>query len=196
MIAIEQLRVRVGLLDNDASRDADILIARSYAQGIVEEYLDRWLDEGTYTEEFIHITQNTVSLKAYPIIAITSVQREDGSDIEYHIDARNGIVHFDGFVRDHRVVVVYDGGYGVQFAIPGGVEMAILMMFDHAWETFIKVAGSSSVGGGVIKSIQSDGARVDFDVSGDSGSGAGIDPGSGILYAALGLLRLFRRELC
>ena len=189
MTTIETLRQRIGLQPTDNSRDTEILLAMGVTQGLLEAYLDRFLTQKTYTEKFTHISRSVISLRGYPVDSIISVT---GTDVPYHLDAEAGLVHFDGYVHSHEVTIVYIGGFDAD-AIPGALEYAYLAAFDMVWQSNQSVGGA--LGSGVVKSVASDGARVEFfDPTSGGASAVGLDPESGLPVSVIGLLNLYRRE--
>lgn len=197
-ITIEQLRVRVGLDSADATRDADIIAAQAIANNVLEGYLDRTLTEGQYTEEFVHCWNNHVSLKAYPLISIDSVAGAEPSRIfQHHHDSARGLLFFDGAVADHKMTVTYTGGYGATYPMPPALELALLLCFDQVWGTMNANADGVDGSGAIIKSISSDGANVQFDVSASGGAlDSTYDDETGLPVSVVGLVRPFRREFC
>jgi hypothetical protein len=187
---LEMLRVRVGLAADDPSRDDEITAAYLGALSWIEQYLDRFMEAGTFTEKFTHVASNKLSLKGYPVESVASMTADDmsGPPISYHVEASNGLIRFDGFAVAHEITVVYDADP----QISGAILAALLALFDVVWSTFN--SSSSEAEAGVVKSITSDGARVEFDVSGGSSSFGAVDPSSGMPSAVAAMLHLYRRE--
>lgn len=184
------LRVRVGLDADDTSQDAAITAAYIGALSWLEAYLDRYLEPGTYTEVFTHIAANVISLKGYPVATINTIEDDDADPVHYHVEKKNGLIHFDGFAVAHELTVNYD-------AVPvidGALMLALLGLFDVVWGAFNSSSNDESLGGGAIKAITSDGARVEFDVSGGGSAGFGaVDPNSGMPVAVAAMLHVYKR---
>jgi hypothetical protein len=189
---LELLRVRVGLAPDDASKDGEITAAYTGALSWIEQYLDRFMEAGTYSETFVHVASNKLSLKGYPVEEILSMTADEmsGPPLAYHVETKNGLVRFDGFAVAHEITVEYDA----EPEISGAILAALLALFDVVWNSFNST--SSEVESGVVKSITSDGARVEFDVSGGSSSFGAVDPASGMPSAVAAMLHLYRRESC
>lgn len=187
---LEILRVRIGLDPDDTSKDAEITAAYLAALSWLEQYLDRFLEPGTFTETFTHVAANVISLKGYPVDGIINMSSDNTDPIHYHVEARNGLIHFDGFLVAHELVVEYDATP----VLEGAMMLALLGLFDVVWGTFTSSAAEESLGSGAIKAITSDGARVEFDVSsGASSSFGSIDPNSGMPMAVAAMLQVYRR---
>lgn len=189
---LEVLRVRVGLPADDTSKDDEITATYIAALSWMEAYLDRYLEPGTYTESFTHVAANVLSLKGYPVEAIVSMSSDnyDAPPVAYHVEEVNGLIHFDGYAVAHEIAVTYDA----KPALTGALYMAFLSLFDSVWAQFHASTSTDPVGTGAIKAISSDGARVEFDVSGSSSSSSGIDPSSGLPFGVAAMLHLYRRE--
>lgn len=186
---LQILRVRVGLAADDTSKDAAITAAYIGALSWLETYLDRYLEAGTYTEVFTHVAANVISLKGYPVDAIISMNAdEDLTAVHYHLEKQNGLIHFDGFAVSHQLTVEYEATP----VINGALQLALLGLFDVVWGVFNSTTAEES--GGAIKAISSDGARVEFDISGGGASGYGvIDPNSGMPVAVAAMLYGYKR---
>lgn len=183
------LRVRVGLEPDDESKDVEIGAAYVAALTWLENYLDRYLEPGTYTETFTHVSANVVSLKGYPVETINTITPDEGEEVHYHLERTNGLLHFDGYLVSHELVIEYDA----EPVVDGALLIALLGLFDVVWATF-NTGTDQPAGSGAIKAITSDGARVEFDVSSGSSSGFGsIDPNSGMPVAIAGMLYGYKR---
>ena len=185
------LRVRIGLAADDVSKDAAITTAYLAALSWIEQYTDRFLEAGDYTETFTHFAGNTLSLKGYPVTAVLSiVNGTDGDDVAefYHMEAGSGLLRFDGWMIAHEITVEYTAAPPVN----GTLFVALLGVFDLVWLQFNATVTEDASAGGAVKSIASDGARVEFDVSG--GSAGAIDPSSGLSASVAALLNMLRRE--
>jgi hypothetical protein len=159
-IPIEVLRVRAGLAPDDATKDAQIDAAFGIALETLEIYLNRTLALGDYTETETHLAGGAISLRAYPLETVTSVQGDNGIDIAYHAEKQTGVIKLDVFVRYHEVTVDYTGGYSV---LPGPLQLALLGTFDSVWASFASSGGASTIGK-EIKATSIDGTRVEYNV--------------------------------
>jgi hypothetical protein len=172
----------------DTTKDAEITAAWAMVTSWVETYLDRWLVPGAYSEVFTHVARRVLSLKAYPVTAITSMIGEMGGGIiSYHVEKPNGLVHMDGFMLSHELTVLYDATPDVD----GPIMLAMLSVFDSVWRDLS--ATEPSGGDGPVKAISSNGARVEFDLA---AGGADIDAGSGLPTSVAYMLNLYRRQSC
>lgn len=187
--ALATLRVRVGLQPDDTSKDPDISAIWGIATLLAEEYLDRFLRPGKYTEGFTHIDAKTVSLKGYPLTSMPVVTDHGGlRSIQFHVDGEKGLIYFDGEIVAHALSIEYD------CAPPKSVYLALAMLFDSLWSTAMASGGAVAAGG--IKSISSAGASITyFDPSSGGGSG-GINSDSGLPSGVAAMLNPFRRTYC
>lgn len=192
---MEALRVRAGLQANDNSKDAEITAAFNGAVVWLEDYLDRFLVGGNYVETFVHKRGEVISLKGYPVVQINDLTSLSPDSVDttapYHLDRVNGLVHFDGVIAEHELQIDYD----TDDALSGVLMMAATKLFDVIWAGFNSSGGT--VATGAVKSISSDGARVEFDVgSGSSSSASGIDSSTGLPAGMDALLNVYRRYQC
>lgn len=189
-IPIEGLRVRVGLLPSDNSKDLMIKDVFSASIGAIETYLNRILRFGNYTETFVHFAGKVVQLKAYPIERVDVVVAAVGVEPPYHVDKVAGDLHLDLFIRAHEFSVSYSGGYR---SLPSDIILAVVATFDNVWSAVNASAGAVS-GTGEIKSISvPDVGTISYQSAGVSASGkagVGYIPGS-----VIELLTKYRREL-
>jgi hypothetical protein len=182
------LRARIGLPPGDTTKDAELTAAWAMVTSWVETYLDRWLVPGAYEEVFTHVARKVLSLKAYPVIAITEFLGDVGTQVvDYHVEKPYGLVHMDGFVISHELTVLYDALPDVD----GPIMLAMLSVFDSVWRDLS--ATEPSGGDGPVKAISSNGARVEFDLS---AGGMDIDAGSGLPTSVAYMLNLYRRQSC
>jgi hypothetical protein len=193
------LRIRIGLDGADTSKDAEITAAYEVALGWVAAFLDRFLIAGTYQEVFTHKRGFSQSLKGYPVLTINSiVDTETGEPLNrsglstpgYHVAFENGVLYFDGGVSEHQFTV----DYTISDPVVGGLFYAVLSVFDSVYAG--TNGGGTVIGGGVIKSISSDGAKVDYDTSSGGGGGSGTDLDTGLPSSVVGILQLYRRWQC
>jgi len=192
VVPFEVLRQRIGLAATDNSKDVEIEVVYQMTISWLEEYLDRFLVAGTYTEQFVHKSGNNISLRGYPIVQVVSVTGDSGQDItHYHIKKSNGVMYFDSQVIAHELLVQYE----MSDPLIGPLYLAVLILFDQMYASF-STAGGGAAGGGVIKAISSDGARVEFDTGSSGTSASGVDVETGVPASILGILNMFRRERC
>jgi hypothetical protein len=188
---LKLLRVRVGLPVDDASKDDLITAAYGTAGRMLENYLDRSLEAGGHSETFTHAANNVVSLRAYPIDEIMNIVTASGAEITaYHVAKQSGLVHFDSRQVQHEIMVTYTS----LDPIDSVLGLALLSVFDQVYNSITAVNSGGAVSGGAIKSISSDGARIEYASGTESASG--VDSASGIPTSVLGLLQAYRRQSC
>lgn len=188
------LRARVGLAEDDTSKDATLTVAFNTAVALAETYCDRKFDyKEDAVEYFTYESDKTISLERYPLKAITSITTFANGDVTPPIrfDRKAGIVYLCGFANDEELTVNYSGGYEV---LPPDLLQAFLLIFDNVWKSN---GGSGDSGGGMptgdIKAISvPDVGRVEF-VTESSGGGSvgewGLIPDD-----ATAILSMYRRE--
>lgn len=190
---LQMLRVRIGLDGADTSQDAEIEMVYGLSVQWMENYLDRILytQSGTEIETFTHVHKHTLSLRGYPTIGITTVVATEGENVlKYHLESSNGLLHFDGLMHAHELVVTYT----MDDPMAGPLFLALLAIFDLAWANYNGTVDTDATG--AVKAISSDGARVEFDVGSESYGIGGLDLGSGLPARVIGLLNGYRREKC
>ncbi len=173
---------RLGIPPTDTTQDTQIQAALDAALLIVENYLDRKLESKERTESFYCQSGHCISLKAYPVTAITSVAPNN----DHTLNEASGMLCFGcgggcsaGNVGD--VTVTYTGGY---VDLPADLLMALCHVFDNVW-------GSMQSGGAM--------AGIDKIVIPDVGSisyaGASADAGvsAGPLGVSIYILNAYRR---
>jgi hypothetical protein len=190
-IAIELLRVRAGLLPDDVSKDAEIDSAFLVAIDALEMYLDRKLRFGTYTDVLTHFFGAVESLRAYPI-AQDKLTKEPviviDTQVPFHVETETGLVHFDTYVRAHKMEIVYDGGYEV---LPPTLALALLFTFSEVWA----IVSSGAVSAGVISRLTvPDVGTISYD-TGSASAGAGLSDNGLIPSVAASVLQPYRRRL-
>lgn len=193
---LEALRVRLGLPFDDPGKDPEINQAFAMAVLWLEQYLDRilWETNNQVTETRTHFAGYTLSLKGYPVTSdpIAMVSASPTPEIpDYHLDHNNGLVQFDGFAKFHRVTISYQ----IEDILEGPLRYALLLVFDQMHK-LITGTTSDSEAGGPIKSISSDGSRIEYDTSAAAASAGTIDLESSLPALAVGMLNLFRRNTC
>jgi hypothetical protein len=188
-LTINQLRVRVGLTDTDAGKDAEIDLAFATAVDILEVYLDRKLRLGSYVENKIHFFGTAISLAAYPLAIdpTTSAPMVALSPSKgFHADPGTGFIHLDGYTWEHKIEVRYDGGYDT---LPPMLMIAFLAVFDSAWGTMFE---GGVTGAGVVSRITvPDVGTISYDTGVSGGaSDAGLIPAG-----VVSMIQPYRRRL-
>lgn len=150
-VTIEQLRVRIGLADNDATRDAEITEAMTAAFALMENYCDRKFDYAADKETETHFDGVTVSLRRYPIDHVISVKDYLLNDVaRYHVDEKRGLVMFDDYrVTRHKLYIEYEGGYKPD-EFPEDLIQAFYPIFDQLMATG---GGGGGLAAGAIQSV-------------------------------------------
>lgn len=175
MLTIERLRVAAGLAATDNSQDAEIDVVIQTAMAMIENYCDRKFPLQDTVERFTHKQGYSVTLARYPIVQINSVRGDNNQTILFHVNNDNGVVHFDGRVHAHEIVIDYRGGYAPD-AIPADLEFVIINLFKTLWDAQ-QGGGSVGVAIGAVKN-----AKIgDLSLSYETGSGASSDGGSQLL---------------
>ena len=167
------------------TQDTALQVALDTALALAETYCDRYfMYQANEIEKFVHAHSNTLSLKRYPIEMINS-----GAG-EHHYGQDSGVVYLHDNSFQHETTVDYNGGYKT---LPLDLEFAFWMIFDNLWPTISSTGGAAPTTGAAVKSISSDGARIEYDVSG--GSVAGVDSDTGLPTMSINILDKYRREL-
>jgi hypothetical protein len=146
MLNLETLRVRIGLLATDTSKDTELTAAMNTALAIAERYCNRFFAFGNQTETFVHKFGSAVQLHRIPVTSISEMSPEHA----YHIDADAGLIHFDHTAADHSFVIKYIGGYDVD-SLPADLEWALYSIFDGTYASMS--GGGATVAAGAIESI-------------------------------------------
>lgn len=194
------LRVRVGLADDDTSKDTQIQAAMDAAMSLAEEYCDRKFEykEG-YVEEFCLNSDYSVSLDRYPLKEITSITVMDGSSVtpDYYVkDKKTGLLYIPGYAGDADLKVTYSGGHET---LPADVWMALLMIFDNTFKELSSTSGSgaSATISGDVKAISvPDVGRIEFESSSWGSDTMATSPWGLIPSNATSILWWHRREFC
>jgi hypothetical protein len=191
-VAIELLRVRAGLLPEDATKDAEIDAAFLVAVDALEMYLDRKLRFGTYTVVLTHFFGAVDSLRAYPIaqdkLTKEPVVAVDVQHIPFHVETETGLIRFDSYIRVHKLEIVYDGGYEV---LPPTLALALLFTFSEVWANMT----SGAVAAGVVSRLTvPDVGTISYD-TGSASAGAGLADSGLIPSVAASMLQPYRRRL-
>ena len=196
MIDLDILRTRIGLTAGDNTRDAALAASWRIALAWTENYLDRKLILGADTETFIENRQ-TISLRRYPVVSITSVSHGQASTVQpsgYTIDKDRGVLYL-GKTLPGEITVGYMGGYD-ENALPDDLLYAILNAFDNAFGIAPGGDKKAIAAAGGIKAVSvPDVGRIEYD-TGASGSDE-IGGGYGTIFGAfIDILSPYKREKC
>jgi Phage gp6-like head-tail connector protein len=205
MYDLTTAKLRLGIDPSDLSKDSLITLSMDAALQFAENYCDRKFMFQPDNESFVHVKANTLSLRRYPLSAVTQVTLEGNIlnpslyyFISRHEDKRAGLLFFDAALFVHEIVVAYEGGYQV---LPADLEMVLWKLFDWAWGNLSPSTGSSSVQSvGAVKALTiPDVGRVEFASSGDSTFGGGASSSPYLPIEFLGsqaaILDFYRRWL-
>ena len=214
---IEDMRVRIGLLPDDATRDADILLAQDISLDMVETYLDRKLMYEDDVEEFFSASMGHL-VRRWPLdpdeeIKITgkgfgSIDgnyvwavgvNEYGAGHYFAIDFEKGIIYSPSYAYGWPLEISYTGGFEV---LPPTLQWALLRVFDLVWasdSSFGNTSGSTVTTGAVKKVSLVGIGSVELDSGGSSsssGDSGGINADAwGLLPATVtSVLDRWRRE--
>lgn len=185
-IDYEALRVRIGLVYTDNSKDTEIALAYNTALALIETWCDRKFERQDEAETFTHVTSNTVSLIRYPVDHIIQM---DSNVSKYHLEKKNGVVHFDSFEVEHEIKIAYNGGYAT---LPPDLLVALYGTFDQVYNAQTNPGGSVSAGN--IKTVRAGDLSVTYDNSGGATPNSGGAFGGLIPLSAMSILDLYRRE--
>jgi len=201
-VPIEVLRVRIGLLDTDTSRDTDLEAAEAITQGLVEDYLDRRL-------EFLPDIETFYGGKAWLLLRRWPLEAAGAVDVTIHnepvpmavegisVDEERGVVHLPSWMCGRPIRVEYTGGFT---ELPPSLLWAYMAAFDAVWSStpgFGVAAGTLPAGGGEAKKITLVGiGAVEFDTGSSSGGtgGGDVEPWGIIPDEAVTVLDRYRRE--
>jgi hypothetical protein len=149
-LKIEDLRLRVGLANNDASRDAEIEFAKRSAIALMESYCDRKFPFETDIEQAVHYDGVTLSLRRYPVEKVTIILDNSASEFkDYHLDSDRGLVMLDEYAVRHKIKIQYDGGYR-EGLWPDDLVLAFIQLFDQQMATG---GGGGGLAAGAIQSV-------------------------------------------
>ena len=220
---LETARIRIGLESTDTSKDVELTAAMEASLHYAEKYCDRFFMFQEDVAELIHFESSYVQLHRYPVTAVASIKFDSADfmvswvplataipigganesswsasrpcgeplEVPYHIEKKTGRLVFDSRFYSHELTVNYSGGYAV---LPADLEMALWRLFDSTWSVISATTSSAPVGGGAIKAISSQGARVEFDTS-SAGSGMGGSGGLSDSFAN-SILDLYGLKSC
>lgn len=187
-VLLGMLRQRIGLDAADPAQDSALAAAYEAAVRVTETYLDRYIVAGTYVERFTHFRGRTLSLRGYPLVSDPQLVGDDGASLgAWHIDSQAGLLQLDATTCAHEVQVTYDAAPNIP-----ALSVALLLVFDLMWAQFSGSPGSST---GAVKSIASNGARVEYHDAGQP-SQPGSLAAAGMPSGAAALLAPYRRLSC
>ncbi|RLC39114.1 hypothetical protein DRH27_00510 [Candidatus Falkowbacteria bacterium] len=165
----------------DTSKDVEIQNALDISQGIVENYLDRKLDDAAEVETFYSVSNQTLQVRRFPITAVNSITE----GVAAQVDLEKGIIYFRNALIAEAVEVDYQGGYAV---LPPDLEEAMWQVFDYIW---LKVdnPGGSVAAGAIDRITIPDVGTISYATNGD---GVPEGPFTGVAY----MLDSYRRLSC
>jgi hypothetical protein len=151
------------------------------------------------TQEIVGGTHGRISLRRYPLTAITGIDtvENDGTltpdgQANYVWEASTGLLFGLRTTTARKTLITYTAGYQV---LPADLEMALWQVFDTVWASMQPGGGGSSVSGGqAIKSVTlADVGTIHFDV-GSSGNAQSSSAGWGFIpVLAQSILDRYRR---
>lgn len=194
MFDIVTAKTRLNIVD--ATQDVAVQALLDAALSLAERYCNRGFLYKAERVRFYDSHFGSLPLPRYPIDTVTKLTGAG----KHHVHKSTGLItiHRDAawWSGGHEIVVEYAGGYKV---LPGDLELALWEVFDNLWSRHIAspTAAAAATTGGAIKSISSDGARVEFDVSGGAVSSTpnALNFDSGLPFSAQSILDLYRREV-
>ena len=151
-------RARVGLVDSDDTRDAQITPAMALALALGERHCNRIFSYGTDVQRFSY-PGNRVYLRRYPVETVTKISLDkDGNNLiggTWSVDEEIGQVELKSMSALPSVYVHYTGGYS---AMPIELEEALWEIFGAIWdERYGESADdgglAAATDGGAIKQI-------------------------------------------
>jgi len=201
---IANLRIRIGLAGDDASKDALIESAADTTLDLIETYLDRKL-ELMADFEYAYLPNKYFLVRRWPITRDSVVITSDGNIVTTPpslIDYERGIIYSPRYVSTGlEAKVEYIGGFD---PLPPSLLWAMLAAFDAVWANTPGWGGtpgqSPTTGSGEVKKVSLVGiGSVELDVGSSTSSSA--KPGSNTSTAwgiisedALTILDRYRRE--
>lgn len=160
------------------------------ALAVVEDWLDRKIKLGTYTETFFET--NTVLLKAWPVTTITTIGGV-APDSAIRIDKQAGII-FNSYIDNQDIV--YEGGWA-DADIPLPVSLAINAVFDSLWSSVpgFGLTQAVATSAGEIKKFSVNGISIEY--FGDTTTSSSSSSSSSSSFIPEGMqeiLKFYRRE--
>jgi len=180
------LRVRAGLPADNTTKDVELTKAWDISVSLAERYTDRFLSNAARIEVFTHYQGETIQLKAYPEIVITTITGAIGA---HHLNDAMGTLYFDRWLAEHEVSISYTGGYTI---FPDDLEYAIMVLFDSVWSIMENPGGGSSTAG-ALKSVKAGDISIQYDTGGAASVSSEGGLGGSIPPMAMGILQTYRR---
>ena len=166
--------------------DSKIQAVMSMALLMAENYCRRKFTYAREQAKFYDVHYETLSLHRYPVAMVHQVTTAE----DCRVHAAAGLLKFTRPVVAEVIGVDYEGGFK---EFPADLVMALMQIVQSQYATVS--GGAAAVVGGTIKSISSNGSRVEYDTSGGAVS-AGVDRDTGLPSMAISILDSYRRELC
>ena len=192
-MAYDLATAKVRLKIADATQDAALQGMLNAALSLAERYCNRGFAYKAERVTFYDGHYASLPMPRFPIEQVIKISNSVG---QYHVHSQTGLISLH---RPHfldKIEVDYAGGYKV---LPADLELALWEIFDNLWSrhTASATSGAAVTGGGAVKSISSDGARIEFDVSGGAAVATpnALNYDSGMPYSAQSILDLYRREV-
>lgn len=180
-------RVKIGLQENDSSKDVILKLTMEQVVSIAEKYCDRKFVFGIGVAEFFNVNyEKRFQLPRYPVKQIASIE---GVSVGYQLHQELGMVLFDCPVSSRYIKINYAGGFD---PLPGDLELAFWGMFDVVYQQNT----SGGVASGLDKIVIQGVGSISYSDNASSGGGTGDTMGGLIPALSLGVLNLYRRYSC
>ena len=143
---LKSARVRVGLKEDDTSKDPQLKSAINAALAVAENYCDRyfvWVDDEV--ARFYYQASKRYSLKRYPIEEVTEIRDSDGQFPEYRVHHVLGRIELKQFNYADEIMFTYTAGYRV---FPADLELALWGIFDATFASIDKAMSGEGISGG------------------------------------------------
>lgn len=186
---MQTLRVRVGLLPTDTSKDAELIATWATAMAMAENHCNRKFMLQDDSETVTHFAGYSYNLRRYPMVSLTSVVADRRTvEPSYHNDLHNGILFFDGRLCAHTLLITWRGGYDID-AMPADLFWALLHIFDAIWAAG-NIAGGAGPSIGAVKQAKIGDLSISYE-TGASAAGEGTD--GFITSSVANVLNAYRR---
>lgn len=206
-------RVRLGLAEDDSSKDPQILSAMAIALAAAEAYCDRRFLKQQDTDEFVDVARPVLLVRRYPLASLVGLMplgpladpppEPMAIPAKWRIDQRRGMVYMVGGGPAWPIAEVGSapapvawpprGGFALTYVggyepLPADLEAALWMAFDAVWWTtpgYGLPGGTQTAGGsGAVRAFTMDGTRIEYDTSvAKNAAGSGRPEAWGILPA-------------
>lgn len=197
---IDTARVRIGLADDDASKDAALTAAMATALALAERYCDRrFLFKENDVAHVFGLSSRHLHLYRWPLVEVKTVEyvKPDSSvtlQTGWTAQLETGVVTLQGWWMHApgEVRVTFDGGYEPD-ALPADLESALWLIFDELWATTPGMGLPAGSGGTThpVRSFAIDGMSIGYDTSARDSGGAA----KGAIPAwAISTLEFYRAE--